>query len=251
MSTQKPTRDQLQMVFKDHRLVIAFESLFETTATDTPAAINELEINVGDAGSKAVQALDAVNRIANALEMLATAPAQVVGTQSNDFIQPYVNPETQIFFPTATEYIDEAAYGSFYATNIALTVAVAAANTAYEVSSSMTTGTALRLMSFGGDHYLQLERNGVYLVNWSMSIDTAVVGDAIEGGFMVDGTAVEIGTSHTSVPAGGAASAIAGSAVLPLSALNQISLFVRNQTAARDIEVQHASLTATLIRRPS
>lgn len=252
MNTNKPTRDQLQMVFKDHRLVIAFESLFEDTAVSIPAVINDLSLEMCAAESRATQALDALSRIANALEMLATAPVQIEGIKSNEFVPTsVVNADAQTFLPIVPEYIDEASYGSFYATNIALVVAVAAPNTAYEVGSSMTTGTALRLMSFGGAHYLQLERNGVYLVNWSMTIDTAIAGDAIEGGFMVDGTASEIGTAHTSVAAAAAASTISSSAVMPLSALNQLSLYVRNHTAARDIEVQHASLTATLIRRLS
>lgn len=251
MNTQKPTRDQLQMVFKDHRLVIAFESLFDDTSVSIPAVINDLSLEMCAAESRATQALDALSRIANALEMLATAPANIVGNKTDEFIPTSVAQEQQVLLPVVPEYIDEAAYGSFYATNIALVVAVAVANTAYEVNSSMTTGTALRLMSFGGDHYLQLERNGIYLINWSMSIDTAIAEDAIEGGFMVDGTAIEIGTAHTSVAAASAASTISSSAVMPLSALNQLSLYVRNHTAARDIEVQHASLTATLIRRLS
>lgn len=243
------TRDQLAAFLKDHQSIKQFELLFSTVDAIAPNFVNEVSIAAENAGSRAQEALDALQRIADALELLASAPT--VPTTLDDVL---ATPRTELtaqddLAPPCVPLIAEAAYGSFYATNIALTVVVAAANTAYEITSSMTSGPDLRLVTFGGAHYLQLERDGTYLINWSLSIDTAVAADAIEGGIMVDGVASNVGTGHTSVPAAGLASTIAGSAILSLASLNQLSLYVRNHTAARDIEVQHASFTATLLRR--
>ena len=110
MATQKInlTRDQLATFLKNHEQIKQFEKLFQiadevSPATDTQgigiqagnadAAANEAlaqivrlaqdaAINSGAADQKAVQALDTLQRIANALEMLSTAPA----TQNNNSV---------------------------------------------------------------------------------------------------------------------------------------------------------------------
>lgn len=121
MSTQKInlTRDQLATFLKNHEQIKQFERLFavvdeaspssdttgisiqagnaDAAATEALAQIvrfaQDTAINSGAADQKAVQALDALNRIATALEMLATAPA----IQNNTSL--------------ATDYIDLRDYG--------------------------------------------------------------------------------------------------------------------------------------------
>lgn len=116
MATQKLnlTRDQLATFLKNHEQIKQFERLFQiadevSPSSDTTgisiqagnadAAANEAlaqivrlaqdaAINSGAADQKSVQALDTLGRIANALEMLATAPA----TENNNSV--------------ATDYID-------------------------------------------------------------------------------------------------------------------------------------------------
>lgn len=103
MATQKLnlTRDQLATFLKNHELVKQFERLFQVAdevapntdtqgaaivAENAQASANEAlaqlvvltrdaAIDSAAANQKAVQALDALGRIANALELLATAPA--------------------------------------------------------------------------------------------------------------------------------------------------------------------------------
>jgi hypothetical protein len=103
MATQKLnlTRDQLASFLQNFEQVKQFERLFaladqispspdtpgiEVLAGNSQATANEalaqivslakdVAINAGNADQKAVQALDTLGRIANALEMLATAPA--------------------------------------------------------------------------------------------------------------------------------------------------------------------------------
>lgn len=108
------TRDQLATFLKNHELIKQFENLIrvvdevapssDTTgisiqAGNADAAANEAlaqivklvqdsAIGVGNADQKAVQALDSLARIANALEMLATAP---VIESNNSIVTDYID----------------------------------------------------------------------------------------------------------------------------------------------------------------
>lgn len=116
MATQKLnlTRDQLATFLKNHEQIKQFERLFQVAdevspssdttgisiqagnadaaATDALAQIVRLAqdaaINSGAADQKAVQALDTLARIANALEMLATAP---VIQNNNSVVTDYID----------------------------------------------------------------------------------------------------------------------------------------------------------------
>lgn len=116
MATQKLnlTRDQLATFLKNHEQIKQFENLFALAdevapASDTQgisiqagnaeAAANEAlaqivrlaqdaAINSGAADQKAVQALDTLGRIANALEMLSTAP---VIQNNNSVVTDYID----------------------------------------------------------------------------------------------------------------------------------------------------------------
>jgi hypothetical protein len=116
MATQKLnlTRDQLATFLKNQEQIRQFEQLFKiadqvSPSSDTPgieiqagqaqASANEAlaqivslakdaAINAGTADQKAVQALDTLGRIANALEMLATAP---VIQNNNSVVTDYID----------------------------------------------------------------------------------------------------------------------------------------------------------------
>ncbi len=116
MATQKLnlTRDQLASFLKNFEQVKQFEQLFaladqispspdtpgiEVLAGNSQATANEalaqivslardVAINAGNADQKAVQALDTLGRIANALEMLATAP---VIENNNSVVTDYID----------------------------------------------------------------------------------------------------------------------------------------------------------------
>lgn len=119
MATQKLnlTRDQLATFLKNHELIKQFEKLIQVVDEVSPssdttgisiqagnadAVANEAlaqiirlaqdsAINCGTADQKATQALDALNRIANALEMVATAP---VTREDNSLATDYVDVST-------------------------------------------------------------------------------------------------------------------------------------------------------------
>jgi len=122
MATQKLnlTRDQLATFLKNQEQIRQFERLFQiadevSPATDTEgisieagnadASANEAlaqivsmakdaAINAGNADQKAVQALDTLGRIANALEMLSTAP---VIENNNSTVTDYIDLNTADF----------------------------------------------------------------------------------------------------------------------------------------------------------
>ena len=115
MATQKLnlTRDQLATFLKNFEQIKQFEALFQIVDAIAPDVVNEVKIeagtaqatanealaqivllaqdaatNSGAADQKAVQALDTLGRIANALEMLATAP---VIQNNNSVVTDYID----------------------------------------------------------------------------------------------------------------------------------------------------------------
>jgi hypothetical protein len=82
------TRDQLATFLKDHEQIRQFERLFADVNQLEPTTLVDLAITASTAGQQAVQALDALNRIANALEMIAAAP---VIENNNSVVTDYVD----------------------------------------------------------------------------------------------------------------------------------------------------------------
>ena len=82
------TRDQLATFLKDHEQIRQFERLFADVNQLEPTTLTDLAVTASTAGQQAVEALDALNRIANALEMLAAAP---VIQNNNSVVTDYVD----------------------------------------------------------------------------------------------------------------------------------------------------------------
>lgn len=70
----KLTRNQLAQFLSDHESIKQFEALFSIVDALAPDFVNEVFIAAENAGSRATQALDALQRLSNALELLALAP---------------------------------------------------------------------------------------------------------------------------------------------------------------------------------
>lgn len=145
MATQKLnlTRDQFATFLKNHEQIKQFERLFaladeiapasdtqgisiqagnaDAAATEALAQIVRLAqdsaINSGSADQKAVQALDTLGRIANALEMLATAPViQNNNSVVTDYIDlpeigPHVSKERRVQWNRDDGTMDVGLYG--------------------------------------------------------------------------------------------------------------------------------------------
>jgi hypothetical protein len=61
------TRDQLATFLKDHEQIRQFERLFADVNQLEPTTLVDLAITASTAGQQAVEALDALNRIANGI----------------------------------------------------------------------------------------------------------------------------------------------------------------------------------------
>lgn len=82
------TRDQLASFLQDHEQIKQFERLFASVNELVPTTIADLIVNTGNADQKAVQALDALKRIADALELLAMAPTVTPQRIAQDDLTP-------------------------------------------------------------------------------------------------------------------------------------------------------------------
>ncbi len=144
MATQKLnlTRDQLATFLGNHELIKQFENLFAVADAIAPDVVQEVNIAAGTAQAtandaldqivrlaqdsainssaadqKAVQALDTLDRIANALEMLATAPViQNNNSVVTDYIDlpeigPHVSKERRVQWNRDDGTMDVGLYG--------------------------------------------------------------------------------------------------------------------------------------------
>ncbi|MFA6064023.1 MAG: hypothetical protein WC736_15650 [Gallionella sp.] len=235
----------LAMFLTDHESIKIFEDLQKNAGQTLPAELLEIQFAAGSADAKAEQALGALDRIAHALEMLALAPHPA--QSQPDLLLPsdvLSVPDADLQPPSVAS--EQRPYGGMYL-NAVQAVAVAAAGTAYELAAGCSAGLA-HLVTFGGAHYLQVDRGGVFWIEWSLSV-AAGAGDDIEAGIMVDGAAQTPGRADGNMGAAGSRHELSGQAFIKLSPLQQVSLFVINQTAAVNIDVYHMSCTISLIDR--
>lgn len=89
------SRAQLAVFLKDPQAIKQFEELFKLTSQSIPnsfveltTAIEATQVSADSARYIAIQALGELNRIANALEMLALAPVQANNVASVDIVPP-------------------------------------------------------------------------------------------------------------------------------------------------------------------
>jgi hypothetical protein len=79
MATQKLklSRDSLASFLKNHEQIKQFEAIFAIADSIAPDAISEVKTEAGNAQASANEALDQLQRIANAIDLLATDPPSV------------------------------------------------------------------------------------------------------------------------------------------------------------------------------
>lgn len=172
----KITRNELAQFLPSQRAIRAFEQLFElipSSLNESTDIVQEVSINAQNADSKAVQALSAISRLADAVELLASAPQPA---RSPDELP--VVPVQQ--FPANVEQdlalvalappvvpLKTPRYGTFYDTT---TQNAAAINTAYPVTFNSTD------LSFGvrigsPTSRIIVDSDGVYNFQFSMQLD--------------------------------------------------------------------------------
>jgi hypothetical protein len=137
-------------------------------------------------------------------------------------------------------------YGHMY-TNATIAVAITD-TTPVEVGNTFTTGV-MHICTFGASHYIVAVQAGVYMVTWSMSIAQNSPSAALEceAGIMIGGVANVLGRDHTTIPNGTAKEAVGSTTLITLTASQQVSLYIVNETNATDIDVEHANLTVVYV----
>ena len=143
------TRDQLASFLQDHEQVRQFERLFSNARQLEPTTLVDLSITAGTADQKATEALDAVEQMRTALELLATAPPP--------------------------REFKRARYGSFYstATQTATTI-----NTATEVTLNTTDLSSGVFLSGSPQSRINVDTDGIYNLQLSVQLDKTSGGTA-------------------------------------------------------------------------
>ena len=135
----KITRNELAEFLPSQRAIRAFEQLFAlipSSLNDNATIVEEVSVNAQNADSKAVQALSAIDRLANAVELLALAPNSIPAFPQSDIVPPVtvVSQPLDILPPIINE-VRRKRYGAFHST---VTQTAAAINTAYPMTLNTT-----------------------------------------------------------------------------------------------------------------
>lgn len=135
----KITRNELAQFLPSQRAIRAFEQLFDlipSSINDNITVIEEVSVNAQNADSKAVQALSAIDRLANAVELLALAPNSIPAFPEADIAPPVtvVSQQPDILPPVINE-VRRKRYGVFHSTQLQTAAAI---NTAYPMTLNTT-----------------------------------------------------------------------------------------------------------------
>ena len=167
------TRNELARFLPNHAAIRAFEELFRVAGELTPAQIEALQVLVQEAtiqaesaGAQAAAANGALDRIAGALELLATAPREVAPPDDVlDFLA---------MAPAATP-LRRPRYGTFYDTT---TQTAAAINTAYSITFN-NTDLSEGVYRGGTTSQIFVDTEGVYNFQFSAQLDKLTGGTGI------------------------------------------------------------------------
>jgi hypothetical protein len=167
----KITRNELAEFLPSQRAIRAFEQLFAlipSSLNDSAAIVEEISVNAQNADSKAVQALSAITRLADAVELLALAPRSVEVSTVSDIAPPttQIVAQTDILPPVINE-VRRKRYGVFHST---VTQTAAAINTAYPMTFNATD------LSFGvytgtPNSRVYIDTEGIYNFQFSAQLD--------------------------------------------------------------------------------
>ena len=158
-----PTRAELAQFLPDHASIRAFEQLFKVAGELTPneiarlgVLIQEATLQADSAGAQAAVATGALDRIAGALELLATAPRnEPLDSDSLADLAPPITPPKRSRF------------GSFYDTT---TQTAAVINTAYMVTFN-TTDLSEGIYLGSPTSRIYADTEGVYNFQFSAQLD--------------------------------------------------------------------------------
>lgn len=158
---RKLTRDQLAKFLPDHESIKVFEQITANSGELLPDQIDQLALDTGIAQANATSALDSLDRIAQALELLTTAPPEARTSDDAAFLLPPVQPEKR------------KRYGTFYDTT---TQVPAAINTAYAITFN-TTDLSFGVYRGATTSRIYVDEPGVYDFQFSAQLDNTSGGN--------------------------------------------------------------------------
>lgn len=138
-------------------------------------------------------------------------------------------------------------YGSFWGNDIAF-VSAGGTGTYFEIADGDITVGQTNLTTFQNNKELAVTKEGVYKVDWSMSVKGTGANKHIVGGIGVDvgGAGALViqndGRNH-SVSTGNAEFALSGTAILDLSASSEVGLMATNETDGTNVTVEHVTMS--------
>jgi len=166
----KLTRNELAKFLPSQRAIRAFEQLFGIIPSELNSltvAIEEASINAQNADSRAQQAVSAIIALADAVELLALAPARPLESQNVDIAPPVaIQTVQEQILPPVFEQNKRKRYGAFQSN---VTQTAAAINTAYGMALGTTD------LSFGvrvgtPTSRIYVDTEGVYNIQFSAQL---------------------------------------------------------------------------------
>lgn len=166
----KITRNELAQFLPSQRAIRAFEQLFDLVPSSidvNTVLIEEAAINAQNADAKAVQALSAIDRLANAIELLALAPNSIPAFPETDIVPPatVVNQQSDILPPVINE-VKRKRYGVFHSTQLQTAAAI---NTAYPMTLN-TTDISFGVYIGSPASRVYLDTEGIYNFQFSAQL---------------------------------------------------------------------------------
>lgn len=167
----KITRNELAEFLPSQRAIRAFEQLFAlipSSLNDNAATVQEVSVNAQNADSKAVQALSAIDRLANAVELLALAPNSIPAFPDADITPPVtvVSQQPDILPPVINE-VRRKRYGAFHSTQLQTAAAI---NTAYPMTLN-TTDISYGVYIGSPNSRVYIDTEGFYNFQFSAQLD--------------------------------------------------------------------------------
>ena len=165
------TRDQLASFLQDHEQVRQFERLFSNARQLEPTTLVDLSIAAGTADQKATEALDAVTTLAQDTALQAEAKAQ----QALDAVEQMRTALELLTTAPPPREFKRSRYGSFYstATQTATTI-----NTATGVTLNTTDLSSGVFLSGSPQTRINVDTDGIYNLQLSVQLDKTAGGTA-------------------------------------------------------------------------
>jgi len=224
-------RAEFAKFLPSQRAIRAFEQLFDIVPSQivqNTASAEAASINAGNADSRAQQAVDAISRLADALELLALAPPEATVTQTVDIAPPVVqfggsdnlSPPVVPFIhqpdllPPIAE-IKRKRYGAFHST---VTQTAAAINTAYGMTLN-TTDISFGVYTGTPTSRIYIDTEGYYNFQFSAQLEKTTGGvDAVYIWCRVNGVDIPDSATKIRIQGNNAETVAAWNFVLPINA---------------------------------